>query len=82
MKIGIPVEQMAKLDANENLHPVPKEMMVILSCMASDRSRFVDIVDAPRRPSLRHWHLSQVAAVLKYILILLRSETIFGFHCP
>jgi hypothetical protein len=27
-QIGIPVEQMAKLDANENLHPVPQEMMV------------------------------------------------------
>jgi hypothetical protein len=29
LQIGIPVEQMAKLDANENLHPVPEEMMVI-----------------------------------------------------
>ncbi len=28
LQIGIPVEQMAKLDANENLHPVPEEMMV------------------------------------------------------
>ena len=27
-QIGIPVEEMSKLDANENLHPVPEEMMV------------------------------------------------------
>eukprot|EP00283_Hemiselmis_rufescens_P020966 CAMPEP_0173440546 /NCGR_PEP_ID=MMETSP1357-20121228/23109_1 /TAXON_ID=77926 /ORGANISM="Hemiselmis rufescens, Strain PCC563" /LENGTH=613 /DNA_ID=CAMNT_0014406043 /DNA_START=77 /DNA_END=1915 /DNA_ORIENTATION=- len=26
-EIGVPVEEMAKLDANENLHPVPKPMM-------------------------------------------------------
>jgi hypothetical protein len=27
-QIGIPAEQMAKLDANENLHPVPEEIML------------------------------------------------------
>mmetsp|Transcript_14102 Transcript_14102/g.34479 ORF Transcript_14102/g.34479 Transcript_14102/m.34479 type:complete len:639 (-) Transcript_14102:74-1990(-) len=30
-EIGIPVEEMAKLDANENLHPVPAEMMTAVT---------------------------------------------------
>ena len=30
-EIGIPAEEIAKLDANENLHPVPEEMMTAVT---------------------------------------------------